>query len=166
MFWTDHAGFCMEEIWEEVETWSRKWGAVPRDGWGGRGRVTGWRMWWETRYGGNKRDGGPDYGPKESGGMPMNLSPSPYTAAKHSRLMESHRLWSLLWKRLSSRVLESSTGGDFLGSPVAETPCCNAGVQGLIPARGTRSYMLQLRVHMAQLRPSTNKLNLKTPPDA
>lgn len=32
----------MEEIWEEVETESRKWGAVTRDGW--RGRVTGQRM--------------------------------------------------------------------------------------------------------------------------
>ena len=31
----------MEEIWEEVKTGSRKWGAVPRDGWGWRGRVMG-----------------------------------------------------------------------------------------------------------------------------
>ena len=40
---------------------------------------------------------------------------------------------------------------DFLGSPVAKTPCFHAGGLSLIPGQGTRSHVLQLRVRVLQL---------------
>ena len=41
---------------------------------------------------------------------------------------------------------------DFRGGPVAKLHSPNAGGLGLIPGQGTRSHMLQLRVHMPQLK--------------
>ena len=41
---------------------------------------------------------------------------------------------------------------DFPGGPVAKPPHSNAGGPGSTPGQGTRSHMLQLRVHMPQLK--------------
>ena len=43
------------------------------------------------------------------------------------------------------------------GGPVAKTLLPVHGVLGLIPGQGIRSYMLQLRVRMLQLRPDLVK---------
>ena len=61
---------------------------------------------------------------------------------------------------------------DFPGSPVAKTPNSNCRVLALILGQGTRSHMLQLRIHMhnqrtcvLQLRPSAAKqmkININT----
>ena len=40
---------------------------------------------------------------------------------------------------------------DIPGGPVAKTSCSQCRGPGLIPGQGTRSHMLQVRVHMLQL---------------
>ena len=46
---------------------------------------------------------------------------------------------------------------DLPGGPVAKTLCSHAGDPSSIPGQGTRSYMLQMRVHMSHLRLGTAK---------
>ena len=48
---------------------------------------------------------------------------------------------------------------DCAGGPVARTPCSQC--RGPIPGQGMRSHMLQLRVHVPQLRPGASKLPKK-----
>ena len=45
-----------------------------------------------------------------------------------------------------------TTNRDFPGGPVAKTPCFQSRGPGSIPGQGTRSHMLELRVHMPQLK--------------
>ena len=54
---------------------------------------------------------------------------------------------------------------DFLGGSVAKISCCQFRDLGLIPDKGTRSHMLQLKTFsMPQLRPSKDKhTHIKSP---
>ena len=53
---------------------------------------------------------------------------------------------------LEARSPESRCWGDFSGGPVAKILYSNVEAPGLIPGQGTRSHMLQLRVHMVLLK--------------
>ena len=55
------------------------------------------------------------------------------------------------WKQNTWSSTTDKENMDFLGSPVAKTPCIHAGGLSLIPGQGTRSHVLQLRVRVLQL---------------
>ena len=47
------------------------------------------------------------------------------------------------------RFLKDDSGRDFPGGLVAKTPCSQCRGLGLIPAQGTRSHLLQLKILQA-----------------
>ena len=62
---------------------------------------------------------------------------------------------------VSIRFQQESTFRDFLVAQWLRLCAPDAGGLGSIPGQGTRSHTQQLRVHMPQLRPGTNKYFFK-----
>jgi len=59
--------------------------------------------------------------------------------------------------RMQKQRLSSRLSGDFRVGPVAKMPWSQCRGPGFSPWLGTRSHMLQRRVHMLQIRPGAAK---------
>ena len=95
--------------------------------------------------------------------------------SSESLLSDMYWIWHVLWDcwpavpdlaTWSSDCLSlwtKRTNRDFPGGLVAKTPCFQCNDLGSIPGRGTRSHMLQLRVHVPQLKIPHAAMKTKNP---